>query len=128
MNSAAVQLEDWLNAALSDGEFGPGLDQLTLFVVSVDDEAEENDRWAEPRNRFGGVTHPTTGVRIRDLSLAVSIPPAELLALDFGQAMRTISAALQRKVLERPRRVPEGFEYERWAKATAAVLGVYVPG
>lgn len=127
VGSVTVQLEDWLNAALPDGEFGPGLDQLTMFVVSVYDEAVENERWAEPRNRLGGFTDPITGKKCRNLSLAVSIAPAELLALDFEPAMRTIGAALQRKVLERPKRVPKGFEYERWARAASAVLGVYGP-
>jgi hypothetical protein len=126
VSEVTVKLEDWLNASLADGEFGEGLDQFTLFVVSAFDEPEANERWAEVRNKLGSFRSPASGELVRSMSMAVAIPPADMMALSLEGAMQLVSVMLRAKLAVRPKRVPKNFEYERCAAALSAALSPYV--
>ncbi|MEO6272849.1 MAG: hypothetical protein ABIP34_06590 [Rhodoferax sp.] len=126
MNDVCVKLEDWLNAMLSDEDFGGKLDQITVFVVSVDDDIVTNEKWATPRSRLGGFTNPFSGEKVRDLSFGVAILPVKIAASDSKGVLHLVCAALSAKVMERPRRVPKSFDYELWAKSACAALNACV--
>ena len=125
VNDVTVKLEDWLNAALADGDFGGGLDQFTFFVVSAYDEPDVNEHWAEVRNKLGSFKDSASGQSVRSLSMAVAIPPADIMALSLGEAMQLVCARLRAKLAVRPKRMPKGFEYERCATAISAALSSY---
>jgi hypothetical protein len=126
VNDVTVKLEDWLNAALADGEFGNGLDQFTFFVVSAFEERDTNELWAEARNKLGSIKDPVSGKSVRILSIAVAIPPVDMMGLSLAGAMQLVCTLLRAKVAVRPKRVPRGFEYERCAAAISAALSPYV--
>lgn len=126
MADVTTRLEDWLNASLSDGEFGGDLEQFTVFVVSAFDEAGENERWAAARDKLGSHKSPITGQSVKTLSVGLSIPPAELGAVDLQKGLNIVALALREKLRSRPKRVPKGFEYERCASAISAALAAYV--
>jgi hypothetical protein len=125
VGEVALKFQDWLGAALSDGEFGGRLDQVTMFIVSVDDDVGENARWTRPRNGLGRVKNPFTGETFSNLSLAVAIPPSKFAQTTLKEALAVASSAFSERILERPRRVPKGFEYERFAKGLSTALGAY---
>ena len=53
LREVTVKLEDWLTAALSDGEYSSAPDQLAFVIVSAFDEPEENERWARSHDKLG---------------------------------------------------------------------------
>ena len=117
VSEATAHIEDWLNASLSDGDFGRAPEQFAIFVVAVDDDLEENERWALPRDSLGRTC----------LSRGVAISPARFEAGSVGEWAGVIASAIREKLATRPKRVPKGFEYERCAAAVSAALSAYVP-
>ena len=124
--AVTTKLEDWLNAALSEGDFGPGLDQFTVFVVSTFDDVAQNERWASARDKLGRLKHPVSGQTLRYLSVGLSIPPARLLPADLKKGLSITCRTLREKLNARPRRIPKGFQYERFAAAVSAALGTFI--
>jgi hypothetical protein len=126
VTDVATRLEDWLNASVSDGEFGGKLDQFTVFVVCAFDEASENERWAATRDTLGSYKDPFTGQLVKALSIGLPVPPVQLSAVNLEKGLNVVALALREKLRSRPKRVPKGFEYERFAAAASASLAVYV--
>ena len=125
IRDVTVKLEDWLNAALSDVGFGGHLDQFTVLVVSVDDEVAKNERWAR-QNGLGQCRNPFTGESYRNLSVSVAISPSRFTYTNLKNAIGIVSLALTQKIGERPKRLPKGFEYERFTRVLTAALSAYV--
>jgi hypothetical protein len=126
VRDVTVKLREWLNASMSDGDFGGHLDQVTMVIVSVEDEPEQNERWAKSHRGLGRPKNPFTGETYTELSFAVAIPPSKFDGADLEKALRVASSAAIQTVLDRPKRVPKGFDYERFAKGLSAALNVYV--
>lgn len=124
VNAASVKLENWLNAALGDGDFGGKLDQITFYVVSVYDDPAENKRFF-PRGTLGRWKKPFTGETCVNLTYTAGAAPANLENATLGEAMRTICSCLKKSVLVRPKRLPQGFEYDRFSHAITLALDVY---
>jgi hypothetical protein len=122
-----AKIEDWLNASLSDGKFGEGLDQITFFVVSVWDEPSENERWAVPRDKLGRAKNHLTGESSRELSFGIPVAPSQFKTGELEQWLRVTAEALREEVSIRPKRISKGFEYEICASAISAALSPYVP-
>jgi len=49
------------------------LDQLSIVIVSVSDDSQENEQWAKGHRKLATARHPVTGMEIRYLSVAVPI-------------------------------------------------------
>jgi hypothetical protein len=126
LRSVTVLLEDWLNASLGDGDFGVGIDQFVLVAISVDDVAEENERWAKAHDKTARLKHPFTGGVIRYISSAVLLPPSQVIALPEGSLLSYVSDAMANRVAFRPKRVPKGFDYARCAAAISKALKIHV--
>lgn len=118
LGKVTVRLEDFLNAILSDGNFGSAPEVFMLTIVAVDDDASEN-LLMTPRDKLS-----------RDnsiLSLAVPVAPSVIAAADFSDAMTLVSQHLRVRLLDRPNRVPKGFDFERCVAAISTALAAYVP-
>lgn len=126
VRDATVKLQEWLNAAMSAGDFGGHLDQVTMVIVSVEDEPAQNERWAKSHRGLGRPKNPFTGETYTELSFAVAIPPSKFDGANMEKALRVDSSAFMQSSLERPKRVPKGFDYERFATGLGAALSVYV--
>jgi hypothetical protein len=121
-----VRLEDWLNAALGDADFGNGLQQLTFMVVAVDEDTSENERWAKGHNKLGSFRDPVTGESPRHLSLALPLAPSHAEQTEFSRLLRELSQAAIAKLMSRPKRLPRNFDFGRCTAAVRTSLGVYV--
>ncbi len=126
VRDVTVKLRELLNAAMSDGDFGGHLDQVTMVIVSVDDEPEQNERWAKSHRGLGRPKNPFTAETYTELSFAVTISPSKFDGTNLEKALRVASSAFVQTILKRPKRVPKGFDYERFAKGLGAALNVYV--
>lgn len=119
-------MEDWLNASLSDGKFGDSVEQFIVVAIAVDNDSQENLRWAKSHDKAGRYKNPITGEGVRYISSAVVLPPSKVQELGQESTLSFLCAATIRRLALRPKRVPKGFDYERCAKAVSLALQVYV--
>lgn len=120
-----VQLEDWLNAALAGGDFGPHLDQFMVVFVAVDDDQAANDQRTEKWNRLSHALNPYTGQKVRSLCIAVPLKPSYAATTPLPQLLKHAAGALQQKLQQRPKRLPAGFDFAHLAAAMSAALAAY---
>lgn len=125
LNNATVRLEDWLNAALGDADFGGGVDQFVIVAVSVDDHAEENARWARAHDKTGRRRNTLTGEFVRFVSCAVLLPPGQVVSATQAGLLPYLCSAIVDRLATRPARVPKGFDHARCANAVSVALQVY---
>ena len=125
LRDATVAMEDWLNASLSDGNFGEEVDQFIVVVIAVDNDPEENSRWAKSHDKTGKYKNPFTGEGVRFISSAIVLPPSKVQELGQESILSFLCAATIRRLALRPKRVPKGFDYERCSKAVSLALQVY---
>jgi hypothetical protein len=126
LNEVTVRVEDWLNASLGDGNFGDSVDQFTIVAISVDDNAEENLRWAKTHNKTGKYKNPFTGEHVRFISSAVLLAPSTVIPKAPAALLSYFCASTIERLESRPERVPKGFDYERCRAAVSKALKVYV--
>ena len=113
-------MQNWLSAAIADADFGDSIDQLSLVLVCVDADPEENDRWASPYRKLGWTTD-STGMRARFLSIPVLVPPKTLASATPLVAVSQLAMAAMKP---RPNRVAKGFDYDRLSASVIATLDV----
>ncbi|MTW10503.1 hypothetical protein GM658_07785 [Pseudoduganella eburnea] len=107
------RIEDWLNAAMADGDFGPGLDSLMIVVISYYiDEQGQISKVSKP-SRFSSYKDPITGNEQRCLALHVSVEDKALLAVGQEKMVGYLSRLIAEKLPERPLRLPKGLDYAR---------------
>jgi hypothetical protein len=126
INEVTVKLEDWLNAAISDRDFGSTLDQFMIVVVAVDDDPTENSRFDAPWNKLFTTQHPFNGQKVRSLSISVPVQPSYAAGAPFVELLNHVSSATQRRLLQRPKRVPSGFNFAKASGAISAALDAFV--
>jgi hypothetical protein len=126
LREATVKLERWLNASLHDGEFGEGLDQFSIVVISVEDDPSQNESWLKAQEKSGKAMQPFTGEPIRYLSVAVEVLPHEVRTKGPRELLVLVSARAKDRLATRPKRVPRGVDYARLSAAVGAALAAYV--
>lgn len=125
LRDVTVRLEDTLNNLLGDGDFGDSIDQLTLVVVSVDDDEAENSKWLKAHNRLGSYKDFVTSEPRKYLSIGVPVAPSQLLELGKQQGLSLVSKAFASKLAVRPARLPRGLDFPRLSSAVQATLQIY---
>jgi len=125
INDVTVKLEDWLNAVVADADFGASLDQFMIVVVAVDDDPDNNGRFAGPWNKLSNTLNPFTGLKVKSLSLSVEINPSIATESTFQDLLRHITQAVQRKLSCRPKRLPSGFDFPRVSRAVSVALEAF---
>lgn len=122
LNEVTVKMEDQLNAELSALEFGSSIDQFTLVVVSVYDEPEQNEVWCKAHRKIATAKNPFTGEAVRYLSVAVPLPPKEVLAAAGASLNERVTASVQKVLATRPSRLPSGLNFKRLSTAVTSAL------
>lgn len=119
------KIEDWLNAAMADGEFGGGLDSLMIVVISYYiDEAGEISKLPKP-SRLSKYKHPVTGEEQGCLALHVSVEDKALLRVEPENMVHYLSQMIVEKLPERPLRTPKGLDYSRLRTAMQKCIGTF---
>ncbi len=118
-------LQEWLNAALSDGDFGDGIEQFTFIIVSVVDDISENEKWAKTHNRLGRYKDHFTSELVRYISISVELSPSSIASTELNNLYYLVSNAITNRLLSRPKRLPKNFDFTRCANAITATLAVY---
>jgi len=123
LSDVTVNLEDQLNSELGTLEFGSGIGQFTMVVVSVYDEPEPNEEWCRAHRKLATAKNPLTGEVVRYLSVAVPVAPSAVLAAKDAALLTALVAASAVTVLaERPARLPAGLDFARLSAAVTSAL------
>ncbi|TFV92314.1 hypothetical protein E4K72_19795 [Oxalobacteraceae bacterium OM1] len=123
---ALARVEDWLNKALSDGDFGGDLDRLMIVLMSLD-VADTNDQRSAPKpSKLSSYKDPFTGKTRRVLALHISINAGTFALVDYDVVLPVVSSSIVENLPERPARVPKGLDYERLRKAIITCLSVFI--
>ena len=72
---ATSRLEALLSPIFNGEYYGAGISQLTIFIISVDSDAEKNIRWCKSRNKISRFKNYISNEVEIDISLAVPISP-----------------------------------------------------
>lgn len=122
VNVVTVELEDALNAALSDQTFGSKLQQMTVVLISAFDDYADNQRWAKPHCKLGSVTNPFTKKRLLQLSFGVPVERARVLDTEHNELRLLLAGAIMTAVATRPKRIAAGLDYAGLSQAVQRVL------
>ena len=76
IGDVTTMLEDRLRPYIEPCEYGPGIDQVAVFFVSVDTDPVENERYCVANNRSSRYKDLFTGKMVTFVGLAVPVDPA----------------------------------------------------
>jgi hypothetical protein len=122
------KIEDWLNAAMADGDFGAGVDSLMIVVISYYiNEDGEISKLPKP-SRLSKYRHPLTGDEQSCLALHVSVEDKALLRVAPENMVSYLSQLIVEKLPERPLRIPKGLNYSRLRTALQKCVIAFAEG
>ena len=112
MNHARLQLEDWLNAALADGDFGSQhvVIMIVVFATSSLPKAPAVSRLA------------ANGDGTQTLALHVTIDPEVVSQTEPERQLQLLASHIVQGLPERPLRKPRGLDYTRIRQALLACI------
>ena len=113
INAVSVWLEDTLAPAFADKEYGAGVEQLSIFFVSVSHDFEENHPFCVMHNRQGRYKDIFSGKSVRYVSFAVPVNPDELLKKSSSERPGFLTTLLLRELSAPPYELPKSFDYPR---------------
>jgi hypothetical protein len=116
-------LEDWLNTALGDGDFGGTVDYIVLVVYATTFVPSSGK--PVPLSRLSTHDDLLTGKRVQSLSLFLQIDPDRIASTPPTSMHRLISTELIARLPARPLRVPKGLDYSRVRAAITASLAAF---
>jgi len=125
LRETGSRLEGWLAATLADGDFGTGIDQFSIMIVSVSDDQSEDARWLSDGNKLGSFKTWPEGSRQRYLSVAVWVEPSKIAAAPLETQLSLVCAAIVDRLATRPARLPKGLDFVRLAKAVCVALKAF---
>ena len=125
MRAITAKLEDWLNAALGNADFGSGVDQFAIVIISVSDESSDNERYVKVHSKLGNYKSITGLSATSYLSVAVEVPPASVAEATFEGLLAVASQAAIKQLSLRPKRLPRGYDYPRLSAAVTVALQAY---
>jgi hypothetical protein len=125
INASMCLIEDWLNGALKDGDFGGELDTLMILIFSY--YADENGvRDPNPKkSRLSTYKDPLTGRVKKSLALHVSVDAQVLLAATPSEMLSLVSRSIIEYLPDRPVRLPKGLDYGRLVHGIKECMNVF---
>ena len=115
-------LEDALNMELSKKNYGSNLDQLTILLVTANDDIEDNKKWAANQCRLAHLSNAFTGERIRYLSIGVPVDRAIVLGSSKQRLRTYVVQTISEALSVRPKRLAAGLDYESLSAAMRITL------
>lgn len=80
INNVTTRVEDQLRPAVELEDYGGGIEQLTVFFVSVDSDPIENERYCVANNRASTYRDMFSGKTVRFVGIAVPVDPQIVLS------------------------------------------------
>lgn len=123
LGNASVALEDRLNPLLASRNYGE-IERFMAVIVAVDSDPIENNRLATGYNKVGTYTHPTTGKRVKYISLALPFDPVVIKSAGSEQLLQLIVEALLNALENNSVKIPKSFHYSEFVKEMRCSLEV----
>lgn len=121
LRTATLSLEKLLSAKLSSKDYGGGIQQIMIVVVSVDSDPTENARFSAAHNKRGSYTSLRTGSRISYLSIACPIDP--VVVISSGDKLAQMILAKTNDDMLAFSKAPKGFDLLGFSKDLTNALG-----
>ena len=119
-------LSSHLNKFLSSFDFGDSIDQFMIVIVSVDDDALVNQRFASAHNKLAKYKNPFTKETVRLLSIPVEIPHMIFKNANQKNIKSIICEAVLNQILKRPKRLPKGFDFNIFSRHISNTISSYI--
>lgn len=108
-----LALESQLQSTLGENDYGGGIRALTFMAISVFDNKIENENFVSNFNKIGYFKYPSSGERIKYLSVAFAIAPSE----SFGKSPLALAMLFLTNLLNTLKSLqfplPKGFDVEK---------------
>lgn len=122
LREALPPLEDRLNEWFAGKAFGAGVDQFSIFVISLDSNGELNHRFALVHEKGGRYKEPFSEASIRYISMAVPLNCEEVISLDVKAIQREVCGAVERRFSDKTVKVPRGFHVDDFMRNWKAAV------
>lgn len=110
INAITTALEDRLRPLLEPKQYGGGIEQLTIFFISVDSDPLENERYCSANNRSGRYKDMLTGKSVRYLGIAIPIDPQVVLSSSRAALHKLAESKLLETLETPPYAMPKQFD------------------
>ncbi|HYE71114.1 MAG TPA: hypothetical protein VD932_06295 [Aquabacterium sp.] len=113
VNSVAIALEDRLRPALASKNYGGGVEQFVVFIVSVDAHPLENERYCIANNRAGRYKDMMTGRMVSFVGIAVPVNPEAVRGSSSEGLDRHLHDLLLKELGSPAYAMPKAFDRQR---------------
>lgn len=121
VNEVSIWLEDELRPKVENSDYG--IEQFSIFFISVDSDILENDKFCQMHNRFGKYKNILDGRMTEYVSIAVPADPAVLVAMSPIEIRQVLVDKLIEQLARPVRRFPKKFENVRLLSDLRIALG-----
>lgn len=112
MRNITVKLEDCLCGLFEGIEFGSNINQLTIAVVSLSSEDDENIKISDGYSKIGRLRNPITGESVRFIGFGVPVNSKSATVMSSDQIIKFILDTIFEKASDPDIRIPKDFDYK----------------
>jgi hypothetical protein len=113
IGSATTRLEERLGPILSILDYGGGIEQFSVFFVSVESDPFENERYCIANNRASRYKDFLTGKTVKFVGIAAPIDPEIVLASSEAELSKCLENLLLEELESPPYAMPKKFDRQR---------------
>jgi hypothetical protein len=122
VSSITIPLEDQLRPIIEARDYGGGIRQFVIFIVSVDADTIENERYCQANNRAGRYKDLSTEEMVKFVGLAVPVNPQLVLSSSKEELLKEMKKLIFYE-LESPKyKMPEKFDMNKFISDLRAAL------
>jgi hypothetical protein len=125
VRSVGVAMQAALTVPFQELSFGAGIDQLTIIVISVSSDTDENARVCRGYDKVSKHRHPFSGEQVRSIGFAVPIDPDALVTMMGRDLTEMICTTVIDKLDQPYPRLPRGFDYALFARHLREAIADY---
>lgn len=122
INSVTTRLEDRLRPVVEPNDYGGGIDQLAVFVVSVDSDPLENERYCIANNRASLYKDLLTSKMVKFVGIAIPVDPDTVLVSRQAELMKHLEGLLLGELESPAYAMPKKFDRQRLLADLKAAL------
>jgi len=102
-----------LRTALVEKDYGGGVEQFSVFYISVDSDPTENDQYCKMHNKYGKYKDILTKKMVSYVGIAIPIDPQLILKLSVEKQSQLLAESLLKQLENPSYQFPKKFDYLR---------------
>jgi hypothetical protein len=109
-----IYLENALNQALKDSDYGSGVKQVTFFYVSVFSNTSDNIEYCKKYNQTGKFKDIESGKMVSYIGIAIPISPEIILSDEISNVPEFLIGALEANLENPTYELPKKFDQKKF--------------